>query len=148
MSLALEKALLPTSKDSPAAKLLKKMGWRPGQGIGPRLTWKQKKLQDAQAKSTRILTLDDLKLDPDEEDEEAQKHTYPRLDTPLTIVPRKDDSHGLGYTTGLSLHVALGNDRNSQSSGPRISGRLVRDSRLAEVYPTSSWLWSGRLERC
>ncbi|KAF9779277.1 hypothetical protein BJ322DRAFT_1172484 [Thelephora terrestris] len=121
VSLALEKALLPTPKESPAAKLLTKMGWRPGQGIGPRLTWKQKKLRDAQAKSTRILALDDLKLDPDEEDEEAQKHTYPRPDTPLNVVARKDDAHGLGYNTGPSLNVALGNDRNSKPSGPRIS---------------------------
>lgn len=102
-----------------------KMGWRHGQGIGPRLTWRQKKLQDAQTKSTRVLTLDDLKLDPNEEDEEAQKHTYPRADTPLTVVPRKDNTHGLGYTPGLSLHDALGDDRDSKPSGPRISGGLV-----------------------
>ncbi|KAF9646493.1 hypothetical protein BDM02DRAFT_3156522 [Thelephora ganbajun] len=120
MSLALERALLPTPKDSPATKILMKMGWRHGQGIGPRLTWRQKKLQDAQAKSTRILTLDDLKLDPNEEDEEAQKHTYPRADTPLTVVPRKDNTHGLGYTPGLSLNDALGND-HSNPFGPQIS---------------------------
>ena len=124
VSLALEKALLPTPKESPAAKILIKMGWRPGQGIGPRLTWRQKKLHDAQAKSTRILTLDDLKLDPNDEDEEAQKHAYPRADTPLTIVPRKDNAHGLGYTPGLSLDDALGDDRNPTRSGPRLSGRL------------------------
>lgn len=146
VSLALEKALLPTSKESTAAKLLMKMGWRSGQGIGPRLTWKQKKLRDAQAKSTRILTLNDLKLDPDEEDEEAQKHTYPRPDTPLTVVPRKDDAHGLGYNPGPSLNVALGNDRNSNPSGPRISGTLVDDSRLACIHVAPSWLWSGRIE--
>ena len=126
MSLALEKALLPTPKDSPAAKLLIKMGWRPGQGIGPRLTWRQKRLQDAQAKSIRILTLDELKLDPNDEDEEAQKHTYPRSDTPLTIVPRKDNAHGLGYAPGLNLNDALGNDHNPTSSGPQISGRFIR----------------------
>ena len=125
MSLALEKALLSTPKDSPAARILMKMGWRHGQGIGPRLTWRQKRLQDAQAKSSRILTLDDLKLDPSEEDDEAQKHTYPRADTPLTVVPRKDNTHGLGYTPGLSLNDALGNDRDPKPSGPQISGRLI-----------------------
>jgi len=125
MSLALEKALLPTPKDSPAAKILMKMGWRHGQGIGPRLTWQQKRLQDAQAKSARILTLDDLKLGPNDEDEEAQKYTYPRADTPLTVVPRKDNTHGLGYTAGLSLNDSLGNGPDSQPSGPRISGEFV-----------------------
>jgi G patch domain-containing protein 1 len=147
MSLALEKALLPTPKESPAAKLLMKMGWRPGQGIGPRLTWRQKKLQDAQAKSTRILTLDDLKLDPTDEDEEAQKHAYPRPDTPLTVVPRKDNAHGLGYNPGLSLDDALGNDRNHTPSGPRISGRLINDPCLADIHITSSWFWARCTER-
>jgi len=109
-----------------------KMGWRHGQGIGQRLTWRQKRLQDAQAKSTRILTLDDLKLDPNEEDEEAQKHTYPRADTPLTVVPRKDNAHGLGYTPGLNLNDSLGNDRDSQLSGPRISGGSTDYSRLTD----------------
>lgn len=111
-----------------------KMGWRHGQGIGPRLTWRQKRLQDAQAKSTRILTLDDLKLSPNEEDEEAQKHTYPRTDTPLTVVPRKDNAHGLGYAPGLSLNDALGDGRDPQPSGPRISGGLTDYSRSAD-YP-------------
>lgn len=134
ISLALEKTLLPPPKESPAAKLLVKMGWRPGQGIGPRLTWRQKKLQDAQAKSIRMLTLDDLKLDPNDEDEEAQKHTYPRPDTPLTIVPRKDNAHGLGYTPGISLDDALGNDPNHAPSGPKISGRLIGDSCKTNVH--------------
>jgi len=147
MSMALEQALLPTSKDSPATKILMKMGWRHGQGIGPRLTWRQKRLQDAQAQSSRILTLDDLKLDPNEEDEEAQKHTYPRVDTPLTVVPRKDNAHGLGYTSGLSLNDALGNDRDPKSSGPRISGKLIGCLSFADAYDTSSWLWFGCTER-
>ena len=147
MPLALEKALLPTPKDSPASKILMKMGWRHGQGIGPRLTWRQKKLQDAQTQSSRILTLDDLKLDPNEEDEEAQKHTYPRADTPLTVVPRKDNTHGLGYTPGLSLNDALGDDRDGKLSGPRISGRLIGHLRLTDAYGTSSWLWFGCAER-
>ena len=124
-----------------------KMGWRPGQGIGPRLTWKQKKLQEVQAKSTRILTLDDLKLDPDEEDEEAQKHTYPRLDTPLTVVPRKDNAHGIGYSTGLSLSDALGNDREPKPSEPQISSRPIDNFRFTDVHTIRRRLWSGRVER-
>ena len=144
--MALEKALVPTPKESPATKLLMKMGWRPGQGIGPRLTWHQKKLQDAQAKSIRILTLADLKLEPDEEDEEAQKHTYPRLDTPLTVFPRKDNAHGLGYTPSLSLSDSLGNDFNANPSGPRISGGFIGDSRLVSVHTASSRVWAGRAE--
>jgi len=147
VSLALEKALLPTPKDSPAVKILMKMGWRHGQGIGPRLTWRQKRLQDAQAKSTRILTLDDLKLDPHEEDEEAQKYTYPRPDTPPTLVPRKDNAHGLGYTPGLNLNDAIGNERDSKPSGPRISGRLANYSNLTDIHTTASRLWLRRAER-
>ena len=148
MSLALEQALLPTPKDSPAAKILMKMGWRYGHGIGPRLTWRQKRLQDAQAKSSRILTLDDLKLDSNEEDEEAQKHTYPRADTPLSVVPRKDNTHGLGYTAGLSLNDALDTHHGSGPPGPRISGMLPCRPRFIDAHIESSWLWFGRLERC
>lgn len=145
ISLALENALIPTPKDSPAAKVLMKMGWRHGHGIGPRLTWRQKRLQEAQAKSSRILTLDDLNLDSNE-DEEAQKHTYPRTDTPLTVVPRKDNTHGLGYTSGLSLNDALNAHHDSNLPGPRISGMLTGRPGFANAHVASSWFWFGRFE--
>ncbi|KIK76568.1 hypothetical protein PAXRUDRAFT_18101 [Paxillus rubicundulus Ve08.2h10] len=40
ITLALEQAFFPAPKDSVGARILKKMGWKLGQGIGPRVTWR------------------------------------------------------------------------------------------------------------
>ena len=93
------------------------------------------------------MTFDDLKLDPDEEDEEAPKHTYPRQDTPLTVVPRKDNAHGIGYSIGLSLSDALGNDRELKPSEPQISSRPIDNFRFIDVHTMRRRLMSGCVER-
>ncbi|RPD64508.1 DUF1604-domain-containing protein [Lentinus tigrinus ALCF2SS1-7] len=118
---ALAASLAPAPKDSVGARILKKMGWRVGQGIGPRLTYAQRKAQDAGF-------LDPSKeVEGDEEDlEEAKKHTYPRRDTPVLIAHRKDNFHGLGYMPGMGLHESVGYGAGGEkgSSGPSISGAL------------------------
>ena len=54
--------------------------------------------------------------------DEAKKHMYPRQDTKVTVIPRKDDKHGVGYDPGASLN-AMVNQRDEQASvGPNISG--------------------------
>ncbi|KAH7890994.1 hypothetical protein F5I97DRAFT_1840647 [Phlebopus sp. FC_14] len=113
ITLALEQATLPAPKDSVGARILKKMGWRIGQGIGPRVTWKQHEIQcgrNPDASSAEV-------------DEEARKHTYAPRDTPLILAERKDDFHGLGYTKSLGLHASLGvvPEVAGVSQGPRIS---------------------------
>ncbi|KAM5534503.1 hypothetical protein V8D89_011835 [Ganoderma adspersum] len=111
---ALAASLAPPPKDSIGAKILKKMGWKLGQGIGPRLTYAQRKAQDAGF-------LDPAKeVEGNEEDlEEAKKHLYPRKDTPILLFRRKDNFHGLGYTPGLSLNESIGGDQ--ARAGPNIS---------------------------
>ncbi|KAJ8092958.1 hypothetical protein PM082_011278 [Marasmius tenuissimus] len=118
---ALQAAILPSTKDSAGARILKKMGWRMGQGIGPRVTLRQRRLQDLQAQTGRIVTGDDLDLPVD--DEEANKHTYAPRDTPILVVARKDNFHGLGYRPGMSLNESLGQKATggSSQSGPNIS---------------------------
>ncbi len=95
------------------------MGWKLGQGVGPRLTYAQRKAQDAGF-------FDPSKeVEGDEEDpEEAKKHTYPRHDIPVMIAPRKDNFHGLGYNPGMGLNESVGHGGGAQkgSSGPKISG--------------------------
>lgn len=114
VTLALEQAMLPAPKDSLGGRVLKKMGWRPGQGIGPRVTWRQREIQHGR--------------DPDrtglDVDEEAKKHTYAPKDTPPIVVPRKDDLHGLGYNKALGLHASLGfNEQGTHGAqGPRLAG--------------------------
>ncbi|KAI9062765.1 hypothetical protein FKP32DRAFT_1593437 [Trametes sanguinea] len=115
---ALAASLAPPPKDSVGAQILKKMGWRPGHGIGPRLTYAQRKRQDAGF-------LDPSKeVEGDEDDvEEAKKHMYPRRDIPVITAPRKDNFHGLGYTPGLGLNESVGYRGNNQrqSGGPQIA---------------------------
>lgn len=114
MTLALELAVSPAPKDSMGGRILKKMGWRPGQGVGPRVTWRQREIQHGR--------------DPDrmgqDMDEEAKKHTYAPKDTPPIVVPRKDDLHGLGYNKSLGLHASLGvHGQGTQATqGPRLAG--------------------------
>ena len=104
---ALEASLAPAPKDSVGARILKKMGWRLGQGVGPRLTYAQRRAQQGP-----------LAPKEGDEDEEAKKHLYPRKDLPILLAPRKDNFHGLGYVPGMRLEEAVGqNDR----AGPQIS---------------------------
>ncbi|KAF9565923.1 DUF1604-domain-containing protein [Agrocybe pediades] len=120
----LEASLVPAPKDSVGARILKKMGWRLGQGIGPRISLKQRKLQDAMAydatTGTKFLG---RTLDIPDDDEEANKHKYAPRDTPVLVVKRKDNYHGLGYVPGMSLNESLGDNAASGSnSGPKLAG--------------------------
>lgn len=111
---ALASALAPPPTESAGAKILMKMGWRQGQGIGPRLTYEQRRVQDRSYGISSSLNEDDI-------DEEAKKHMYPRRDTPILLAPRKENAHGLGYKPGMSLNESLGASGQKASSGPRIS---------------------------
>ncbi|KAF8990675.1 hypothetical protein BDQ17DRAFT_1371641 [Cyathus striatus] len=116
----LEASMLPTPQDSAGARILKKMGWRIGQGIGPRISLRQRRLQDIQASQpgTRI-TLNDIKLN--EEDDEANKHTYAPRDTSIIVAGRKDNFHGVGYSPGMGLHESLGVKEGDKASSRQIS---------------------------
>lgn len=123
------------------------MGWRPGQGIGPRLTWRQRKIQELQASVGYLVAQDDLKLDESNVDEEAKKHTYPRRDTPMLLVPRKENPHGIGYIPGMSLDDSLGGSNNASSSGPQISGTCGGNHILLVQLTLHSWVRSWCFER-
>ncbi|EGN96891.1 hypothetical protein SERLA73DRAFT_111665, partial [Serpula lacrymans var. lacrymans S7.3] len=112
ITLALEQSLLPAPKDSVGARILKKMGWRIGQGIGPRVTWRQRAIQDGRDLDAEV-------------DEEAKKHLYAPKNTPLLVPARKDNSHGLGYSPGMGLHDSLGMGK---------TGKVEGDSRLAAGF--------------
>ncbi|KAJ3912518.1 hypothetical protein F5877DRAFT_53947 [Lentinula edodes] len=126
LAVALQSAMLPPSKDSVGARILKKMGWRVGQGIGPRISLKQRRLQDLQASTGSAFSVDTSKTMPDEDAEEASKHTYAPRDTPVLVVERKDNSHGLGYRPGMSLNDSLGvKGSGGSSTGPNISCKCL-----------------------
>ncbi|KAH0583048.1 hypothetical protein H2248_010933 [Termitomyces sp. 'cryptogamus'] len=116
---ALQTSLLPPPTDSAGARILKKMGWRMGQGIGPRISLRKRKLQDLQLSFGRRVSNELANIQDDEE--EASKHTYAPRDTPILVVERKDNSHGLGYKPGMGLHESVGSDGSKNTNEPLIS---------------------------
>lgn len=134
ITLTLQSTLLLPPKSSIGAKILQKMGWRAGQGIGPRVSLARRRAQDAQAydpfTGTRVTN---GSLEIPEEDEEAKKHSYAPRDVPVLSVQRKDNSHGLGYVPGTSLHSTLGASSSSSqhASGPRLAGISIFTSNVS-----------------
>lgn len=113
-----------------------------GFGVGPRVTWDQHRQQ------VRAVRVGVTEGQNEGEDEEARKHMYPRRDTPLLLVPRKDNSHGLGYTPGMGLNASLGVTGGKESTkGSRISCLFLFLPFLPVGLLSSSLcsgIWSGR----
>ena len=108
-------SLVKPKTSSVGVQILKRMGWKEGQGLGPRVTAarraqllaqyqqlssssSQSKLDDQANKktSTRVL-----------QDEEAKKHLFPPPDTQLLLLDGKEDRRGLGYAVNKSMAMAL-----------------------------------------
>jgi G patch domain-containing protein 1 len=119
MARQIQEALMPVGEDSDGVKLLKKMGWRPGQGVGPRITWRQRKIQDLLAAGKLI---NGINIDELDDDEEAKKHMYPQRDTPVIKLQRKNDRRGLGFIPEQGLRERLGEKRVEQTD-PTLAGK-------------------------
>jgi G patch domain-containing protein 1 len=78
--------LIRPKEDTIGIKILRKMGWREGQGVGPRV---QRKL-----------------VDSDDDDDDGVYNLAP-INTAIIALERKTNSHGLGYTSqpGLERRV-------------------------------------------
>lgn len=76
--------ILRTTGETMGIKLLKKMGWREGQGIGPKIRRKART---------------DRKDDPsgDDDDEEEETHLFAPDDSQMITFLRKHDRKGLGF---------------------------------------------------
>ena len=121
---SVQRALMPPLEDSPGVRLLKKMGWRAGQGVGPRVPWRTRKIQDllAAGKSINGVDIDALDND-DDDDEEAKRHLYPPRDTVVPRLPMKSDVHGLGFRGAAGLMESLGHKPPPQAKGgPKLAG--------------------------
>jgi G patch domain-containing protein 1 len=94
------------------------MGWQIGQGIGPRLTWRQRHLQGIQLSTGRGPSSGYDSSIPD--DEKARKYTYEPCDTQILLVGWKDNSHGLGYDPGIGLHEVHGIKDVRSPSAPKL----------------------------
>jgi len=99
-------SLIQPSESRIGAKLMRKMGWRDGQGVGPRLSLVQRRKQAAEL---------GVKVDDDEMEEddggEAAKHYYAPIDRPLTILngvnASQDKGWGLGYVSEKGIEAGL-----------------------------------------
>lgn len=98
-------SLVQPSSSRVGLKLMRKMGWREGQGVGPRVSYEQRRRQAAEI---------GIRLEGDEAeegDDEAARHFYAPLDRPLTLVKGSsastDKGWGLGYRPGMGLKETL-----------------------------------------
>ena len=114
---SIRRALMPPLEDSAGVRLLKKMGWRPGQGVGPRVSWRTRKIQDLLAAGKSLNGVD---VDALDDDDEAKRHLYPPRDTLVPRLPMKSDAHGIGFNAGAGLSEGLGHKR-PQAKGPKLS---------------------------
>lgn len=107
---ALQSLIVP-AQTSMGHTLLQKLGWRPGQGIGPRVTLRKLRIQEGKLGRARA------GLDIEEEPEEASKHTYAPRDTQLLTYTAKDDKAGLGFLKGRGMGRLPGK-RATYGAGP------------------------------
>jgi G patch domain-containing protein 1 len=97
LSSALESLVVP-AKSSIGHSILQKLGWRAGQGIGPRVTLRKLRIQEGKLGRVRA----GLETDVDDS-AEASKHMYAPRDTRLLVYDAKDDKEGLGYQKGRGM---------------------------------------------
>ena len=90
-------------------KLLQTMGWKEGQGLGPRVT---------AAKRQRLLALQGVQTQDEPDDPEMKRHLFAPPDTRITQTDRRNDRTGLGYKALTALRHLLPSQSTSNSSGP------------------------------
>ena len=116
------------------------MGWRLGHGIGPKISYEERKRQDALSHAP-VGSGGEL-ADTGDHDE-AKKHLYPPRDTKVPTFRRKDDKYGLGYEPGLGLSEMLNEEMNvgdgtKRKQGPNISGSYTLDTLILNVLTIST----------
>ena len=112
--------LIRPAKETIGVKLLKEMGWKPGQGVGPKLTRKHKKRVES---STKRLFGPSLPAKPSnaestssEDDEDMMNNQYRDFlfapdDVPNFVAKPKENLFGIGYQ-GLERGNVLGHHIN------------------------------------
>lgn len=86
---------LVAPRSSLGHRILTRMGWRPGSGLGPRVTAKRRRWMDKMFSTTAISSPKPIK--------EAESATVPPPDTPMPALAgggAKRDTHGLGWQPG------------------------------------------------
>nr|SVE79951.1 EOG090X013U [Daphnia magna] len=108
--------LLHPVKETIGIKLLRSMGWKPNQGVGERLTKKEKKERRKKYEETRKYGCDlpsglqqreirQQTSDGEETGDESDDQLYAPDDVPAFVVKPKSNLFGLGYTGLMPHHV-------------------------------------------
>ncbi|KZS14445.1 G patch domain-containing protein 1 [Daphnia magna] len=108
--------LLHPVKETIGIKLLRSMGWKPNQGVGERLTKKEKKERRKKYEETRKYGCDlpsglqqreirQQTSDGEETGDESDDQLYAPDDVPAFLVKPKSNLFGLGYTGLMPHHV-------------------------------------------
>jgi G patch domain-containing protein 1 len=92
---ALVDVMRPSADESMGVKLLQRMGWRQGQGVGPKIRRKAR--------------------GDDEDDVDGQEHLFAPDNSAMIQFNKKSDFKGLGYAGELSLSRTLGNSQSKQA---------------------------------
>lgn len=112
------KDLIIPVRESIGINILRKMGWKPGQGIGPRIHLKEKlkmnerkKIQAGVKVYGCSLPDDNINDYNDENEEELRGITFAPDDVRIDSLKTKEDCHGLGYV-GLNKNPILSTFRD------------------------------------
>lgn len=94
-----------------------KMGWRPGQGIGPRVSARKRKIQEAKilGRRTRQEAVDGVI------DEEEEKHLFAPRDSKLMVFEQKEGKEGLGFVKSQGMR-SIADRSSAQTEKPNLSG--------------------------
>lgn len=124
-------SLIAPARSSIGEKLLQKQGWRPGQGIGPRMSLQRLKRQEAKLVKSGVMTSKgedeegDFELDGG--NGEATKHTFAPRDVKLLVFAAKEDQQGLGYIPGMGGGI-------SRAPAPQLRANHVQVDEDEDFY--------------
>ncbi|XP_060807287.1 G patch domain-containing protein 1 homolog [Amyelois transitella] len=123
--------LVKAVHETAAVKMLRAMGWRPGQGTGDRITRAEKKKGKEQHKVYGCYMPKDLRENPQQSSEDSDSDydvetLFAPDDYEPYILRRKDDRFGLGYS-GLSRHSVLGSLAGEYGAGSSKSHLQMKD---------------------
>ena len=121
-------SLIAPAETSIGQKLLRQLGWRPGQGIGPRVSLRKSRIQEG-----KLGRLGTNVTEDDVGEAEARKHTFAPRDTKLLVFEGKDDRQGLGYERGSGMGSLAGSSTRSELSC------YLKNSMTLIIHPASAF---------
>ncbi|XP_053618140.1 G patch domain-containing protein 1 homolog [Plodia interpunctella] len=117
--------------ETAAVRMLRAMGWRPGQGTGDRVTREEKKRDKQRHKVYGCYMPKDVRENQQQSSEDSDSDydieaLFAPDDYEPYILSRKVDRFGLGYS-GLSRHSVLGNLIGEYNAGSSKSHLVMKD---------------------